>query len=149
MKKEPFLRDASSGNVRDKDLRADFLATGLWERHRVAFLITAFWMLTHPLVSTATQAMSLPCVPLSRRRRQHRSAVRRWLGASHPWYANWTGFSTESFAFRLPNFYLICNKMGKFLTTICNKLSMRRNCSALIVPGIKPANFTAFLHLHR
>ncbi|CAM9998906.1 unnamed protein product, partial [Heterosigma akashiwo] len=36
VKKEPFLRDAS-GNVRDKDLRADFLAIGVWERQRVAF----------------------------------------------------------------------------------------------------------------
>ncbi|CAN0144970.1 unnamed protein product [Heterosigma akashiwo] len=35
-KKEPFLRDAS-GNVRDKDLRADFLAIGVCERQRVAF----------------------------------------------------------------------------------------------------------------
>ncbi|CAM9457865.1 unnamed protein product, partial [Heterosigma akashiwo] len=34
VKKEPFLRDAS-GNVRDKDLRADFLAIGVWERQRV------------------------------------------------------------------------------------------------------------------
>ena len=36
VKKEPFLKDAS-GNVRDKDLRADFLAIGVWERQRVAF----------------------------------------------------------------------------------------------------------------
>ncbi|CAM9923185.1 unnamed protein product [Heterosigma akashiwo] len=36
VKKEPFLRDAS-GNVRDKDLPADFLAVGVWERQRMAF----------------------------------------------------------------------------------------------------------------
>ncbi len=35
------------------------------------------------------------------------------------------------------------------LTTICNKLSMRRAFNAPIVPSKKPANFTAFLHLHR
>jgi len=34
-KKEPFLRDAS-GNVRDKDLRADFMVHSVWERQRVA-----------------------------------------------------------------------------------------------------------------
>eukprot|EP00639_Heterosigma_akashiwo_P016515 CAMPEP_0206383254 /NCGR_PEP_ID=MMETSP0294-20121207/13800_1 /ASSEMBLY_ACC=CAM_ASM_000327 /TAXON_ID=39354 /ORGANISM="Heterosigma akashiwo, Strain CCMP2393" /LENGTH=62 /DNA_ID=CAMNT_0053833199 /DNA_START=14 /DNA_END=198 /DNA_ORIENTATION=+ len=38
VKKEPFLRDASSGKVLDnKDLRADFMAHGVWERQRVAF----------------------------------------------------------------------------------------------------------------
>ncbi|CAN0135725.1 unnamed protein product, partial [Heterosigma akashiwo] len=37
VKKEPFLRRDASGNVRDKDLRADFLAIGVWERQRVAF----------------------------------------------------------------------------------------------------------------
>ena len=37
VKKEPFLRDVS-GNVRDKDLCADFMAIGVWERQqRVAF----------------------------------------------------------------------------------------------------------------
>ena len=62
VKKEPFLREAS-GNVRDKDLRADFLAILVCGRGRGwRFFITAFWMLTHPLVLTATQAMSLPCV---------------------------------------------------------------------------------------
>lgn len=39
--KEPFffLRDASSGNVRDKDLRADFMVynSSVWERQRVVF----------------------------------------------------------------------------------------------------------------
>ena len=35
VKKEPFLRDAS-GNVRDKDLRADFMVHSVvWERQRV------------------------------------------------------------------------------------------------------------------
>ena len=36
MEHQRFLRDAS-GNVRDKDLRADFMAIGVWERQRVAF----------------------------------------------------------------------------------------------------------------
>ena len=36
VKKEPFLRDAS-GKVLDKDLRADLMAHGVWERQRVAF----------------------------------------------------------------------------------------------------------------
>ena len=36
VKKEPFLRN-TSGKVLDKDLRADFMVHGVWERHRVAF----------------------------------------------------------------------------------------------------------------
>ena len=40
VKKEPFLRDASSGKVLDnKDLRADVMAHGVWERQRVAFFM--------------------------------------------------------------------------------------------------------------
>jgi len=54
-----------------------------------------------------------------------------------------------SLCFGLQRYLLEFDKMSNFDTTICNKLSMRRNCSPLIVPGIKPANFTAFLHLHR
>ena len=66
---EGAVPEDASGNVRDKDIWADFMAIGVWERQRVVFFDNHilddywFWMPTHLLVSTATQAMQLPCVP--------------------------------------------------------------------------------------
>ena len=97
VKKEPFLRDAS-GNVRDKDLRADFLAIGVWERQRVAFFDNHRILdADAPSRFDRNTSYVTPCVPQCRRRRQDTwSTVRRWLGASHPWCAQWTGFSTKT-----------------------------------------------------
>ncbi len=36
-KVEPYLKDAYGAMITDKDLRADFMAIGVWERQRVAF----------------------------------------------------------------------------------------------------------------
>ena len=66
-------------------LRADWLARGVWEDNRVAFLIIASLMPTHP-VTPIHPGKLLPTALLTRRKRSIVRPPRTSVGRSHHWF---------------------------------------------------------------